>query len=329
MSGKQGNPTMKEVAAEAGVSLGTVSKVINNIPVGEEYRKRVEEAARKLGYQVNNYARSLRTNRTNTIALILPNLNHPYFGAIANAVAVALNRRGYSMLTSISNSDDQGEQRCLALAMAHKVDGVIAMTYNPRLEVDPQLNFVTIDRFFNAGVPCVSCDNFGGGQMAAEKLIGLGCKRLMFMRSGTHIYGEPDKRIAGFEMACKQHGIPYDTLNLHESEGLAPFLAYLDAHIKEGKADFDGLFCNTDKLAIMMVGAIRARGCRVPEDVQVIGFDGIRDFATGSYYCSTIVQPVELIAETAVSSLFPQDSSEIKPLIALPVSYAFGGTTKA
>ena len=71
-------PTMKDVAAEAGVALGTVSKVFNHIPVGEAYRLRVEEAARKLGYQVNNYARGLKTNKTNTVALIWPNLRHPF-----------------------------------------------------------------------------------------------------------------------------------------------------------------------------------------------------------------------------------------------------------
>ena len=257
MSGKQGNPTMKDVAREAGVALGTVSKVFNDLPVGEEYRRRVEEAAEKLGYQINNYARSMRTNKTGTVALILPTLDHPYFARIANSVSISLGRRGYSMLTSISSTDDRGEQRCLAMAVEHRVDGVIAMTYNPNLVVDPHLNFVTIDRFFNATVPCVSCDNFGGGQMAADKLIELGCKRLMFMRSGSHIYGEPDKRAAGFEMSCKMKSVPYDTLNLHESLGLQPFFDYIDQHASNGRCDFDGLFCNTDKLAVIMIAKLR------------------------------------------------------------------------
>ena len=79
-------PTMKDVAKEAGVSLGTVSKVINGIPVGEEYRKKVEQAIKELDYHLNAYARGLKSNRTNTIAVILPTIAHPYFGLIAHCI---------------------------------------------------------------------------------------------------------------------------------------------------------------------------------------------------------------------------------------------------
>ena len=95
---KNAMPTMKDVAQEAGVALGTVSKVFNGIPVGESYRIKVEEAARKLGYQVNQYARGLKTNKTNTVAVILPGVNHPFFAALAHHVCEALARRDYRML---------------------------------------------------------------------------------------------------------------------------------------------------------------------------------------------------------------------------------------
>ncbi len=78
MKAKRSNPTMKDVAREAGVALGTVSKVMNNIPVGAEYRVRVEEAAKKLGYQVNSYAKGLKTNHTGIVALIIPSVRHPF-----------------------------------------------------------------------------------------------------------------------------------------------------------------------------------------------------------------------------------------------------------
>ena len=82
-------PTMKDVAREAKVSLGTVSKVINGISVGEEYRARVEAAAKKLGYTVNHYARGLKTNRTHSVALVLPSLRHPFFAALADEVTAS------------------------------------------------------------------------------------------------------------------------------------------------------------------------------------------------------------------------------------------------
>ena len=83
MKRKENAPTMKDVAREAGVALGTVSKVFNDIPVGEDYRRRVEEAARRLGYQVNSYARGLKTNKTYSAALILPDVTTPFFSALA------------------------------------------------------------------------------------------------------------------------------------------------------------------------------------------------------------------------------------------------------
>ena len=93
MKQRDSAPTMKDVAREAGVALGTVSKVFNDIPVGEDYRKRVEEAARRLGYQVNSYARGLKTNRTCSAALILPDITHPFFSALAQGVCSALAAR--------------------------------------------------------------------------------------------------------------------------------------------------------------------------------------------------------------------------------------------
>ena len=87
MKRKSSSPTMKDVAREAGVALGTVSKVFNDIPVGEDYRKRVEEAARRLGYQVNSYARGLKTNKTYSAALILPDITVPFFSALARPSA--------------------------------------------------------------------------------------------------------------------------------------------------------------------------------------------------------------------------------------------------
>ena len=95
MAKQSSAPTMKDVAKEAGVSLGTVSKVINGIPVGEEYRKKVEQAIKELDYHLNAYARGLKSNRTNTIAVVLPTIAHPYFGLIAHCINSSLQKRGY------------------------------------------------------------------------------------------------------------------------------------------------------------------------------------------------------------------------------------------
>ena len=95
-----------------------------------------------------------------------------------------------------------------------------------------------------------------------------------------------------------------------------------------GKLEFDGIFCNTDRLAYYIMGYLRELGLRIPEDVQVIGFDGVRQFNSEDLYCSTIIQPMEQLAATSVDILLREDRSNLPSLICLPVNYAPGGTTR-
>ncbi|MCI8538441.1 MAG: LacI family DNA-binding transcriptional regulator [Oscillospiraceae bacterium] len=319
---------MKDVAREAGVALGTVSKVFNSIPVGEDYRKRVEEAARRLGYQVNSYARGLKTNRTCSAALILPDITNPFFSALAQGVCSALAARGYRTILSITAYDQSAEQRCIQMVQQNKVDGIIGLTYNPELEIDPRLPYVSIDRTFSYSVPCVASDNFGGGQLAAEKLLELGCTRPLFLRIGSRVSGESDKRGDGFESVFRQRGMECAALRLSDEDGLAPVRDFLAGHMDGGRLAFDGIFCVNDALAVHVRNFLAELGLRVPEDVQLIGFDGLRHFATGDFYCSTIVQPVGQLAETSVDMLLREDRSNLPRLVCLPVAYAPGGTTK-
>lgn len=319
-------PTMKDVAREAGVSLGTVSKVMNDISVGESYRKKVEAAAKKLGYQVNSYARGLKTNKTNCVALVMPSLSHPFFASLTDQLTNCLMRNGYRSLLMITNYDSVAEKNCFQLAQQNKIDGIIALSYSPILEVENAVPVVTIDRHFSANIPCVSSDNYRGGQLAAETLIRLGCRRLLFFRIGPDVHGEVEKRGPGFESACRQAKVPFESLFLSDADTHEPFFRFLEEHMQPGQLEYDGIFCNTDGLAVQVTDFLRSRGIRVPEDVQIIGYDGIVNFATGCYYCSTIVQPLADIAETAVRFLLRPDSAPAN--ISLPVYYAPGGTTR-
>ena len=103
---------------------------------------------------------------------------------------------------------------------------------------------------------------------------------------------------------------------------------FLRAHMTGGRLDIDGIFCSTDLLAWRIQNILAEWGLRAPEDVQIIGFDGIRRFGGQALYCSTIVQPVQKIAETCVDLLLTKDRSNIPALVCLPVSYAPGGTTR-
>lgn len=323
-----GAPTMKDVAREAGVALGTVSKVFNGVPVGERYRQKVEEAAQRLGYQVNQYARGLKTNKTYVVAVILPSVDHPFFALLEQHLCTGLARRGYRMQLYLTNYDQNTEQVCMQMVRQHNVDGIIGLTYNSNLDIDENIPFVTIDRCFGPNVPCVSSDNYGGGRMQAEKLMELGCKHLAFLRTGCIEYAEVDKRGDGFEAACRSHRIKSERCWLNDNEDVALFEGFFREHTVDGKLEFDGIGCSTDLLAFQVMNILDRMGCRVPEDVQIIGYDGLRKFSSEEYFCSTIVQPVEKMAETCVDMLLNTDRSKVPSLVCLPVHYEKGGTTK-
>ena len=139
-------PTMKDVAREAGVALGTVSKVVNGLPVGESYRIKVENAIKKLDYQVNHYAQGLKANKTYTIALLIPNTVEPFFAALVQHINQLLLQRNYRMLLCTTDSDSSQEQKYATMAQQNKVDGIIGLTYNPNLSIEENTPFVSIDR---------------------------------------------------------------------------------------------------------------------------------------------------------------------------------------
>ena len=321
-------PTMKDVAREAGVALGTVSKVVNGLPVGESYRIKVEQAIEKLNYQVNSYAQGLKSNKTYTIALLIPNTYNPYFASLTYHINSALMKRKYRMLLCSTDFDSSQEQDYITMVQQNKVDGIIGLTYNPNLIIDENTPFVAIDRSLGPKIPCVSSDNFAGGQIAAEKLADLGCKKVAFLRIGSSLTNEPNKRKAGFENGCLSRGLEYEMKILDDGNPFDEFESFLAEHIHHGKLDFDGIFCVTDTLAYRIIHALRKLHIRVPEDVQIIGFDGVQMFGNLDYVCSTIVQPVADIAEMCVNLLLQENLLSRPPLICLPVTYAYGGTTR-
>lgn len=329
MAEPNNKPTMEDVAREAGVALSTVSKVVNNQRVGEGYRLKVNKAIESLGYRYNNSGRALRTSKSSTIAMIVPSM-HPFFAKLVYHVNAALSRRNYTMMLFITQDNYDRETECMQLAVENQVDGIIALTYNPTLEIPKNTSIVTIDRFFSQEIPCVASDNFEGSRMAVHKLHELGCRKLALLYSCSQLRTEVSKRKDGFISACHELGIPFETKEIVEAHArrINLFDDFLAGHVHDGKLDYDGLFCCSDLIAWYACNKLREMGIRIPEDVQIIGYDGIRAFGEGDYLVSTIVQPVQEMAETCVSTILSEDFSSRPSLICLPVEFADGGTTK-
>ncbi len=320
--------TMKDVAREAGVALGTVSKVVNGIPVGKSYQRAVEEAIDRLGYRVNRQARALRCMKSNIVEIILPNLYNPFFSRLADCLCRELSRRSYQTLLFLTECSFELEQAYMLMSEQQMVSGIICLTYNPNLRIPKGIPTVSIDRSLGPGIACVASDNFGGGCLAAQKLLENGCKRLAFLRTGASLPNETDKRRDGFIRACTDAGVPCHCECVNDGTPYSAFEDFLRSHLHDGRLDFDGLFCATDLLAYKIQRSLEQMGLRVPEDVQIIGYDGARCFGDQEYYCSTIVQPTEEMARLCVDLALQSSAQSIPCLLQLPVSYASGGSTR-
>ncbi|MBS6193953.1 MAG: LacI family DNA-binding transcriptional regulator [Clostridiales bacterium] len=330
---KKSAPTMKDVAKEAGVALGTVSKVINGLSVGEPYKSKVEEAIEKLNYQVNTYARGLKTAKTKTLTLIIPSLTLPFYASFAYEVEQQTYKRGRKLILCCSDTIPQKEMDYITLAAQNKTDGIIALTYSDISDLVPDhIPLIAFDRQFeNRSIPRIASDNFEGGRLAVKKLCEFGCKKPAFIGLHSSFSGEADKRFDGYLDICAQYHI--DPVYLYAPDTEVPYDA-ISVFIREhqnketGQLDFDGIFANTDYHACIAIRILKEMGYSVPEDIQVIGFDGTKKFyPPEEYMVSTILQPLPDLAKKCVTMLLDADSDPLPTLTLLPVSYEYGGTT--
>ena len=320
--------TMKDVAALAKVGVGTVSRVLNSSgSVKESTRRKVEAAMKELNYIPNAYARGLKMNKTNTVALIIPTIWHPFFSEFAYYVESNLAEHKYKMLLCNSDVSSDKELEYIQMVQENKVDGIIGITYSDLDNfVSSHLPFVTIDRHFKEETVCVTSDNFHAGQLAVEKLVEKGCHKLGYVGTHSRFPSETTKRRDGFEAQAEQMGVPYAIY-----DGEDPVMEFKQEirTFFEKNPDVDGVFAHTDFIALDILEVLDELKRKVPEEVQIIGCDGIKMEAGRKQFLSTIRQPVDLMAKAAVEKIIQViDGEPVKTKITLPVHYLEGSTTK-
>ena len=327
--------TIKDVAKRAGVSVGSVSNFINNIEVKEKTRIAIEKAIEELNYEPNMYARGFKKNKTNTVALIIPSVWHPFFGEMTYNVEKSLRKYDMKMILCNTEDDYEVELNYIAMAKQNKVDGIIAMTYSDIDKyISANLPIISIDRYFSEDITYVTSDNFKGGRIAAEELVKAGCKNLAFIGSGSLIDNATRKRRKGFESYCEENNITYEICD--NLDGNKDFNCALDDFINinfKEKKKVDGIFTITDDHAIDVINRLKAINISVPNDVKIIGYDGRRTSRDDVIKISTIKQQVELIAKAAVEALIElidkkERKKEKRKEILIPVKFIKGYTTK-
>lgn len=318
--------TMKDVAKLAGVSVGSVSNVINGLNVKESTYKKVMDAIDQLGYETNYLARGFKTNRTKMIGLILPTIWHPFFSEFAYYVEETLKKSGYSMLLCNSDGNADSEVEYIQMLRQNMIDGLIAITYSDiAMYLESNLPFVSIDRYFDNNINFVSSDNYQGGYLAAKTLIDKGANKLLFTGSHNRFVNATMDRRRGFEDYCLKHNIHYSIIDLME-----PHNNYPEAVNKIFKEhpNIDGIFAINDFLAMDIIHELKIIGREVNRDYKIIGFDGIKLSHERNVIISTIKQSTARLAEEAVRILFATiEDSTYRENSIVPVSFIEGGTT--
>ena len=309
---------VKDVAAAAGVSLGTVSNVLNRPElVSATTRAKVEQAMESLGFVRNESARQLRAGSSRILAYLMLDAGNPFFTDVARGVEDAAREAGLSVFLCNSNEDAGREADYLDLLEQQRVQGVLITPVDPdssRLTTLPARGtpVVVVDRAIDDGEHCsVAVDDVLGGEVALAHLIELGHTRIAYVGGPTNI-GQVTDRRQGARQALERAGLPAanlvelvtGALTVAEGRGAGQRLAGLPLERRPTAA-----FCANDLLALGLLQQCVSLGLQVPEDLAIVGYDDIEFAAAAAVPLTSVRQPRQLLGKTAAELLLDESSN--------------------
>ncbi|OAN39179.1 LacI family DNA-binding transcriptional regulator [Microbacterium sp. H83] len=305
---------VKDVAAAAGVSVGTVSNVLNQPErVSAGTVERVQRAIRELGFVRNDAARQLRAGRSRSIGLVVPDIGNPFFADVARGAEDRAADAGMTVLLGNSDERDERQQAHLELFQEQRVNGVLLTPASDDLAAVHRFAaggtpVVLVDREIEEGLlPSVSVDDVEGGRLAAEHLLAGGRRRLAFVGGPPSVQQVAD-RLRGVQAAVAAH--PESSLEIIERPALTVLQGRAAgedlARRAEGERP-DAVFAANDLLAVGLLQAFSfVSGIRVPQDIAMVGYDDI-DFASATIVpLSSVRQPARLLGWTGVDLLLKE-----------------------
>ena len=333
MNRKEGKwmASIREVAKRAGVSPATVSRVINGTArVDEEKRERVEKAIEETGFRPNELARALYRKSSKIIGVIVPDIENPFFSELAKAIEKEAYEQEYRIL--LCNSDDQKEKELANLQMLAQLqaDGVILMTNTGEKSQSYEavsMPIVFVDRRLDemGQTSVIEADHYAGGKLAAEHLIACGCRKITCIR-GPQELSSGKKRYEGYREVCRQYSMKerfVDSTYKYEDGAKAA------EEVLRRYPDTDGIIACNDMTAVSVYKVLQKRGYRVPDDIQIIGFDGVKFGRFLTPELTTVAQPIKEMGKCAVQMILgtvkelPRDRER-----KFPVMLIKGETTK-
>jgi len=273
--------TIYEVSALAGVSLATVSRVINNSgKVTEKTRQKVLSAIKQLDYRPNSMAQSLASKRSNSVGVLIPELYGPYFGDLLSSIETALHGAGKRVIVTAGHSDESKEKDCIDFLLGSSCDALILHVHavSPDYIVKVSQGSVAVillNGFIEEMADrCFNVDNEYGGYVATKSLVDRGHSDLAYI-SGPVWKTDSFKRLAGHKRALQESGLEPDSRliiegDFEEASGRAAMIQLLD----QGVA-FTGVVCANDEMAAGAMDAARENGLTIPGDISIIGYDDV------------------------------------------------------
>ncbi|GCE03461.1 LacI family DNA-binding transcriptional regulator [Dictyobacter aurantiacus] len=304
-------PTIKDVAAHAGVSVATVSAVLNaNKYVSPELAQRVHASVEALGYERNSLAQSLKTQTSHTIGLIISDIMNPFFTHVVRGVEDVANQHGYALILGNTDEDPEKEKNYIRLLESKRVDGLIlaaAAGDHTYLRPLPQqrLPLVSLDRsLFEWGIDSILIDNMAGARKAVEHLIQLGHQHIGII-TGIAGITTTQERLAGYKLALASHNIPIEPTLIASANSRIEGGAYAARQLlTQAAVRPTALFAMNGLLAIGVLHTLKELELRCPEDIALVSFD---DFAWSSVlrpYLTVVSQPTYEMGQKAAQILF-------------------------
>ena len=303
--------TIQDVARAAGVAASTVSRYLNGqLKVTPATEARLVDAVATLGYVANVQARNLARRRSGAIGFVVPEMSNPYFGAIADHVVEAVERRGLMVLLCATRSQAVKESSYIDLLASGAIDGMLylgSFRSNVRLAaaIHGGLPVVVVDEPI-AGLPevhSVVMDDYAGGYQAASYLVALGHRRIAFV-SGPAELGSVQERLRGYRDALTRNGIDPEPQVRLSGQFTEQFGVSALPHLLAAAEPPTAAFVASDYIALGVLSAAEAHGIGVPGDLSIVGFDDIRFAQYVRPRLTTIRSPVDRLAQTGVELLF-------------------------
>lgn len=305
--------TIKDLAALTGYSIGTVSRALNDHPnVSPKARETILRAAREHGFQINSNAQNLKQQRSNSILTVVKGTSNELFGSLIEEIQALVSHTPYSLLVDYMDEDLNEVRRAVSLCREKKPRGVLFLGgnldnfRNDFHNIDVSCVLVTNDaqelNFSN--LSSVTSDDFQGGLMAVEHLVALGHRKFAVIGGNRRVSDITGLRYRGCMEGFRRNQIDFDTENNYEDIRFSYDDGYRAAQrLLERGVEFTALFAMADVIAIGAIRALRDAGKRVPEDVSVVGFDGLNIGTYAVPRLDTICQSVEQLANRSVQIL--------------------------